>query len=441
MTVELKRALGPWHLWGIAVGLVISGDYFGWNYGVKAAGPVGMAIATALATVLFIPFIFSYTELATAIPSSGGPFAYAERALGRWGALVAGFATLVEFVIAPPAIARAIGSYVNFRFGLPVIPIAVGAFVVFGVINAIGVSLAATFELFITLLATAELLLYFGLTGPHIDWSKFSITGAHALPFGWKGVFAALPFGIWFYLGIEGVAMSAEETKHPVRDIPRGYVAGILTLVLLATGTLLCTVGVLPTDQLVIDDSPLPRALAAVLSPSHPMTHLMVYLGLFGLVASFHGIMMGYSRQVFALGRAGYLPSVFGRLHPRWKTPLLAIFVPGVLGAVCAAYANTDILIALSGLGAVLVYGTSMLSLFALRKKEPELHRPYRAPFYPVFPGIALAMAALIFVAFAASSPAALAILAGLFGVAVVHFVAITRRRLDQRAAAPNSQP
>lgn len=434
---ELKRALGPLHLWGIAVGLVISGDYFGWNYGVKEAGPVGMAIATALATALFIPFIFSYTELATAIPHSGGPFAYAERALGKWGALVAGFATVVEFVFAPPAIARAIGSYVNFRFGLPVTGVAIAAFVIFGIINALGVSLAASFELVITLLATGELLLYFGLTGGHIDWSRFSLhTTASPLPAGWSGVFAALPFGIWFYLGIEGVAMSAEETKHPARDIPRGYVAGILTLVLLATGTLLCTVGVLPQDELVRDDSPLPRALAKVLSPSHPMTHLMVYLGLFGLVASFHGILMGYSRQIFALGRAGYLPSLFARLHPRFRTPVAAIFLPGIVGALCVLPERTDTLIALSGLGAVLVYGTSMVSLLVLRRREPQLERPYRAPLYPWFPIAALVLSVLIFVAFAASSPTALVLLVGLFVLALAHFVLVTRRNL-QRTAGP----
>src|SRR2546428_4824400 len=111
----LKRVLKPLHLWAIAVGLVISGDYFGWNYGVGKAGPVGMAIATVVVTVMYVTFIFSYTELSTAIPHSGGPFAYALKALGPFGGFVAGFGTLVEFVFAPPAIALAIGAYVHFR--------------------------------------------------------------------------------------------------------------------------------------------------------------------------------------------------------------------------------------------------------------------------------------------------------------------------------------
>src|SRR5262249_49731437 len=161
--------------------------------------------------------------------------------------------------------------------------------VVFAALNCWGVQLAARFELIVTALAVFELLVFFGITGPHVRLEN--IVARPLLPFGAAGIFAALPFAIWFYLALEGVAMS------PKRAIPIGYTAGLVTLVLLALGTLTCTSGVLPWPELVKDDSPLPKAMAAVLSPQHPLTHMMVYLGLFGLLASFHGIMMGYSRQ------------------------------------------------------------------------------------------------------------------------------------------------
>jgi hypothetical protein len=157
-TPALKRVLRPVHLWAIAVGLVISGDYFGWNYGLAHGGPVGMGVATLAVTVLYVCFIFSYTELSTAIPHAGGPFAFAQRAFGPWGAYLAGAATLMEFLFAPPAIARAIGSYVHFRVpALPVDAVALGAFALFGLVNALGVAVAATFELVVTVLATFEL--------------------------------------------------------------------------------------------------------------------------------------------------------------------------------------------------------------------------------------------------------------------------------------------
>src|SRR6476661_10367568 len=125
-TKALKKVLKPVHIWAIAVGLVISGEYFGWNYGWGAGGTVGFLIATLLVTILYITFIFSFTELTTSIPHAGGPFAYAYKAFGPIGALIAGYATLIEFVFAPPAIAFALGSYVHFLFpAVPVMTVAV----------------------------------------------------------------------------------------------------------------------------------------------------------------------------------------------------------------------------------------------------------------------------------------------------------------------------
>ncbi len=424
---ELKRVLGPVHLWAIAVGLVISGDYFGWNYGLAKGGPLGMMAATLVVTVLYVCFIFSYTELSTAIPHSGGPYAFARRAFGPFVGYLAGIATVIELVFAPPAIARAIGAYVHFRVPeLPVNAVAIGAFAIFCTINALGVGIAAVFELCITAVAAFELFLFFTLTGPHVDLGR--IVGA-GLPFGPQGIFDAIPFAIWFYLAIEGVAMSAEEVKRPERDIPIGYVAGIVTLVTLALGTLICTTGVLPWQELTQDDSPLPKALAAVLSPNHPMTHLMVYLGLFGLIASLHGIIMGYSRQVFALARDGMLPSILAKVHPRFGTPVFAIAVPGAIGCIAVLSERTDAIITMSVLGAVTLYILSMLSLFKLRRSEPALVRPFRAPLFPVTPAVALALSAVALVAVVASD----VLIAGIYalvlaGASAAYFTALRRR-------------
>src|SRR6476619_895486 len=131
-TTALKKVLKPVHLWAIAVGLVISVEYFGWNYGCGVAGTIGFLIATLLVTVLYITFIFSFTELTTSIPHAGGPFACSYKAFGPLGALIAGYATLIEFVFAPPAIAFALGSYVHFLFpAVPVMNTAVGCYFLF----------------------------------------------------------------------------------------------------------------------------------------------------------------------------------------------------------------------------------------------------------------------------------------------------------------------
>lgn len=313
-TAHLKKVLGTFQLWGIAVGLVISGEYFGWSYGWASAGTLGFLVATLLVATMYTTFIFSFTELSTAIPHAGGPFAYARRAFGPLGGFVAGFATLIEFVFAPPAIALAIGAYLNVQF--PAIDpkwIALGAYAVFIALNWVGVGIAAAFELVVTLLAIFELLVFMGVVSPGWSWAQFAALG-------WAGsdvlngtavagIFASIPFAIWFFLAIEGAAMAAEEARDPQRTIPRAYIAGILTLVSLAFGVMIMAGGVGDWRSLANINDPLPQAMKAVLGAHSGWLHMMVWIGLFGLVASFHGILMGYSRQIFALARAGYLRS------------------------------------------------------------------------------------------------------------------------------------
>jgi len=215
---ELRRTLGPVMLWGLGVGYVISGEYFGWNLGLEKGGSYGMLAATLVITVMYLGFILSYAELACAIPRAGGAFVYCDRALGPKAGLLAGVAQLVEFVFAPPAIAMAIAAYVGQRY--PEVDqklVAIGAYAIFTGLNAWGVRQAVAFELVITVLAVGELLLFVGVVGPSFSWAAFS---HNALPQGWGGAVAAVPFAIWFYLAIEGVA-NADEEAPPSRPRPR----------------------------------------------------------------------------------------------------------------------------------------------------------------------------------------------------------------------------
>ena len=388
----LKKALTSLHLWAIAVGLVISGEYFGWNYGWAVAGPVGFLVATLLVTVLYVTFIFSFTELTTALPQAGGPFAYSYRAFGPVGGFVAGYATLVEFLFAPPAIAFALGSYAHFLLPtVSVLPVALGCYVVFTLINLLGIKESANFSLVVTVLAVGELLLFMGLLAPHFRMATFL---AHPVPVRAAGVFAALPFAIWFYLAIEGVAMVAEEVRDPRRTIPRGYGYGLLTLVVLALGVMMLTGGATDWRALSRLDYPLPEALAQVLGRDSRWTRFFASIGLFGLVASFHGTIIGYSRQVFALARAGYLPGALARLNGR-QTPHWALLAGGAVGCAALLAGRTDQVIILSVLGAVVMYIMSLLSLFALRCREPALLRPFAVPGYPFVPLVALALSLL----------------------------------------------
>jgi len=393
----LKKALTSIHLWAIAVGLVISGEYFGWNYGWGVAGTVCMLIATVAVTILYITFIFSFTELTTSITNAGGPFTYAHKALGPIGGLIAGYATLIEFLFAPPAIAYALGSYMHFLYpSFNVQYTAISCYIIFTIINLLGVKESAMFTLVITLLAVAELLIFMGVVAPHFQVRHFMHNN---MPFGWAGVFAALPFAIWLYLAIEGVAMVAEETKDPERTIPKGYISGIVTLVLLALGIMIVAGGITDWKNLSAIDYPLPEAIGIALGKHDHLTKIFAGIGLFGLVASFHSVIMTYSRQIFSLARENYLPHFLSQLHSRFRTPHWALLVGGVIGIIAILSGKTNELIVFSVLGAVVMYVISMISLFVLRKKEPLLKRPFKAPFYPYFPALALLLSAVCLIA------------------------------------------
>ena len=387
----LKKALTPVHLWAIGVGLVISGEYFGWNYGWAVAGTVGLLIATLFITLLYFTFIFSFTELTTAIPNAGGPFAYALQAFGPLGALVAGYATLIEFLFATPAIALALGSYIHFLY--PVVSViwcSMASFVLFTAINMLGIREAAWFSLVITIIAIGELLLFIGVVYPYASIDTFL---HNPMPFGWPGVFAALPFAIWLFVCLEGIAMVAEEVQDTKNAIAKGYISAVLTLAFLALTVMISVGGITNWENLDHLDYPMPEAVAIVLGRQNPLTKFFTSVGLFGLIASFHGIMISYSRQIFALARAGYLPNGLSAVSKKRQVPFGALVVGALFGMSALILLDTSKLVILSTIGAVVVYIISMLSLFRLRQTQPTLPRSFRAPFYPVFPGIALLLA------------------------------------------------
>ncbi|MBX7169104.1 MAG: ethanolamine permease [Pirellulales bacterium] len=462
---SLRKDLGPWMLWGLGVGYVISGEYFGWNLGLPLGGAYGLLLSFALVTLMYVAFVFSYAEMACAIPRAGGAFVYAARGLGPGWGYLAGLAQVIEFVFAPPAIALAIGAYVNTAWpAADPRMVAIGAYVLFTALNIWGVKQAARFELIVTLLAVGELLLFSGVVAPSFRWERFA---ANAWPHGLGGALRTIPFAIWFYLAIEGVANAAEEARNPQRDVALGFGSAMLTLVVLAAAVLFLCVGVDGWERVVyasdalsqVDgrvvvapdaaqlDKPLPLALEQVVPPSHPLYRLLIGVGLLGLVASFNGILLVAGRAIFDMGRAEFLPGWLGRTHAETGTPVIALLVNLSLGILAIFFVDTAGLITLSALGALFLYIVSMAALVALRKREPELARPYRTPAYPLAPAIAgglavFCLATLLYFNFhVAQAPSILqrwlsGWFVALLALGGAHYLAFVRPRLDARALA-----
>jgi len=416
-------------IWGLGVGYVISGMYFGWNLGLPEGGPYGLLVATGVVTILYVAFVLGYAELACALPKAGGVFVYTTRAFGRHVGFLGGVTQVVEYALAPPAVAFAIGSYINQVSGAPVIVVALAAYVIFTAINIYGVRLSASFELVLTVIAVIELAVFGAVVLPHFSWAKFS---ADPLPHGWGGAFAALPFAIWFYLAIEGIANVAEEAKDPQRDLPRGFFGSMGTLVVLTCVTLFGAVGAAGWRAVVYvgsteSDSPLPLAISHVVSRDSPLFVLLTGIGLVGLIASFHGILIAASRALLEMGRARFAPAALGVINPTTKTPVAALLANMGIGVVALLTGHTSDIILIAVFGALGLYILSSAAVLALRVKEPALERPYRAPLYPVTPVVALVLSVVCAVAMVWSHPWHAAIFAGLVGGSWLGFVALAR--------------
>lgn len=417
---HLSRVLKPIHLWALAVGLVISGNYFGWSYGFGAGGPMGLALALIPVTIFYVTFILSYSELATAIPHAGGPSAYARRAMGPFWGYMNGISCLIEFVFAPPAIALAIGGYIHFLIpSVPAMTATVVAILFFIFVNYLGMKTSATVELVVTVIALVGLVIYWVAAAPHFSMAR--VMTAPLLPFGMKGVMAAVPFAIWFYLAIEGGAMAAEEMVNPQKDIPKGFLSGMGTLMIMGFLTLFLTAGIADYNLVSAVDFPLPIALAQVFGENSSIVVLVNIIGLFGLIASLHGIIVGYSRQTYAMARTGYLPKFLAYVDPKRHTPVWALLVPGLVVLGVALTGLTATVITISVFGSVVLYLLSLISLFILRVKEPGLKRPFKV-WYPVIPAISFLMALFCLYSVVISSIPALKWVALVYAVAIAYY-------------------
>ncbi len=406
---QLKQGAAGWILLaGLGVAYVISGDFAGWNGGLEQGGWGGLMIATLLMATMYTCMVFALAELSSMIPTAGGGYGFARRAFGPWGGFLTGVAILIEYAIAPAAIACFIGQYCNSLFGIDGWPIYLAFYAVFVGIHLYGVGEALKLMFVITAVATVALIVFVVAMVPRFDAANLfdvpvsnAVGASRFLPHGYRGIWAALPYAIWFFLAIEGVPLAAEETRDPKRDIPRGLIAGMAVLLLFAALILTFGPGASGCLAIMKSGNPLPEALVAptAYGTSAPfLTKFVNFVGLAGLVASFFSIIYAYSRQIFALSRAGYLPRALSLTGTR-QTPYVALIIPGATGFFVSVWGGDGLLILLIAVfGATISYVMMMLSHIVLRIKEPDLARPYRTPGGVLTSGVAcvLGVAALI---------------------------------------------
>lgn len=407
---HLSRYAGIWSLWALGVGAVISGHFSGWNFGFATGGWGGMLAAGAIIAVMYLGLSLSIAEMSPALPHTGAAYSFARTAMGPWGGFITGLCENVEYVITPAVIVTFITAYVNSILGLdaaysPLVWIVFYA--IFLGLNVFGLELSFKVTLVVTVLSLAVLVFFWVSAIPHMDFSRWALNigagpdgkaielpegGGAWFPFGFSGVLATLPFAVWLFLAIEQLPLAAEESVDPKRDMPKGLIMGISTLILSAFMIVLLNPSVAGVGAFHLGSSlePLLDGFRAVYGDSGVV--LLGIVALTGLIASFHTILYAQGRQVYSLSRAGYFPTALSLTHSKYKTPHVAMVTGSVvgllvmmviwfaLGATEGGAAIGSVLLNMAVFGAMFSYIMQAISFILLRVNQPDIERPYKSP-------------------------------------------------------------
>jgi len=438
---NLKKVAGPLLLWGIAVGAVISGDYYGWNAGLGFTGYWGYLVALAIMGLMYLGLSLVIGELGSAIPHSGGAYAYVRTALGKVWGYIAGVSVLLEFVFSPVAVALTVGAYVQVL--APNVPILLSAaicYVVSIVLHLSGAAGSLKVEFVVTTIACLGLILFAAIGLPKVTLENLNAYSAGAVfPNGIPGLWAALPLAAWFFFAIESLPMSAEETRNPAKDMPRALIWSWITLAIIGVTTLTVAAGV-GDENLPGAAAPLTAALQNVVGDQGWIVPTIALFSLVALLASFHAILLGYSRQTFALSRAGYLPEWLSRLNSR-KVPSWGLIVPGIIGFLFCIIGDQilkdaiPVLVTLSVLVAAVSYMLMMISAIVLRRRRPEMHRPYRVPGGEGLMWVSLAIAFILIPASLVAYPIAFVVGIVVMALFLAYYFLVGSKRVGNRTA------
>lgn len=403
---HLERYAGVWSLWALGVGAVISGHFSGWNFGFATGGWGGLLVAGIIIAIMYLGLVFCIAEMSPALPHTGAAYSFGRTAMGPWGGFITGLCENVEYVITPAVVVTFITAYVNSIFGIdaaysPLIWIIF--YLIFLALNIFGVALSFRVTMIVTLISLAVLVFFWISAIPNMDFSRWALNigpdGAELpegngpmFPFGFSGVLASLPFAVWLFLAIEQLPLAAEESVDPKRDMPKGIILGMVTLMVSAFMIVLLNPSVIGVGSHKLGSSlePLLDGFRAIYGDVGVV--VLGILALTGLIASFHTILYAQGRQIFSLSRAGYFPPALSVTHPQHRTPHVAMIVGSIvglavmlviwfaMGAEKGGATIGSILLNMAVFGAMFSYILQAISFILLRQNQPDMARPYVSP-------------------------------------------------------------
>ena len=392
--VSLLRVLGPAHIWALGVGIVLVGEFTGWNFSADKGGALAALIVLWFVGLLYTCVAMIDSEVTSTVAAAGGQYAQAKHIVGPLMAFNVALYLVFAYTMLEVSDAILAGDLITQiateagAEGITHNPFIVLTIVVLVWLNYRGVLMTLNVNFVITALAFASIVVLFFSVQP---WSQGAVlklgemvTPQNALPYGWIGVIAAFQFGIWYYLGIEGTTQAAEEVRSPARSLPLGTMAGMMTLLIAAALTWYVCASLLPWQHLGVTFFPLYDA--AVTTGSPWLKFLLFWGTVLSAVASANGCINDASRAWFSLGRDRYLPTWFSAVHPQYRTPYRALLFLMPIALAFAFIADLNQAITFSILSGVLHYTFMSINIMMFRKRWPvgSIRRGYTHPFHPV---------------------------------------------------------
>lgn len=396
-SINLLKVLGPAHVWALGVGIVLVGEFMGWNYAVGKGGALGALVACFVIGILYTCVAKIDSEVTSTVASAGGQYAQAKHTIGPLMAFNVGLFMTLTYLMLNAGDILVAGQLIQIGakelgHDIPWEPFTVLTLALLTLLNYRGVYATLTVNFVITAAAfTTIIILLIGVKpwDPHaVLLHKELLT---ELPYGWIGVIAALHFAMWFYLGIEGTCQAAEEVRSPGRALPLGTMSGMITLLIAAAITWYIACGLLPWEYIGWDLTLAPLYDSARVTGSSTLIVILFIGTLLSAIASSNGCINDSARAWFAMGRDRYLPQWFGAVHPKYRTPFRAILFLTPIVLIFALYIPLAQIITFSILSGLLNYTFMPLNMWNFRRKWPlgTIRRGFNHPFHPL-PAITL---------------------------------------------------
>jgi len=414
----LKRTLSRLNLVALGVGGIIGAGIFVLTGQTAAtyAGP-SIVISFIIAAIACGFAGLCYAEFASMIPIAGSAYTYAYSTLGEFIAWIIGWDLILEYLFGAATVAVGWSGYVvsflnDFGISLPtsiassplVFDTATGvwsttgavinfpAVFIVGIITTllvIGIKESANFNNVIVIVKVAVILLFIGFGASFINtdnWTPFipQNTGAFG-QFGWSGIMRAAGVIFFAYIGFDAISTTAQEAKNPQKDMPWGILGSLAVCTVLYILVGLVMTGIVPYPNL---NDPAPVALA-VNTAGEGLVWLRYPIKI-GAIAGLSSVvlilLMGQPRIFYSMSKDGLLPSVFSKVHPKFKTPYVTTILTGVVAGIIAGFFPIGLLGELVSIGTLLAFVIVSGGVLVLRYKQPNLVRPFKAPFFPVVP-------------------------------------------------------